>query len=258
LLNHDPSRIYDISPAAVHHHKRFRQFSTVTYILLAIIAALGVWTILKTAGAFGSSIPDLADVASIRDHMATRLVTILAAITLVIFLFKEWRFGDLNFNMIFFLVPLLALWLFPVVAAELEPDLVDFDVEFQLTRCESGAFADGQVDTSLCKIVSPADVIVLMSDAEPHRTDATIRAPQVTANEYHRWFIQGRGEFYIYFLLQHATMEECEGSQMALGRDPSAPYSYECMERDGAVWSVHKFQTSENQTGRLVILQELP
>lgn len=36
MLSHDPSRIYEISPAAVHDHKRLRQFGAVTYGLLAI------------------------------------------------------------------------------------------------------------------------------------------------------------------------------------------------------------------------------
>lgn len=258
MFNQDPTNIYQTSPVAIHHHKRYKQFSLVTYALLAVIGVLGVWTILKIAGAFGSSIPDLADVASISDHVVTRLVTILAVISLVIFLFKEWRFGEFNFNMIYFLVPLLALWLFPVVAAELESDVARFDVEFQLTRCETGAFGDGQVNSDLCKIVPAEDVTVLMSNANPTRDDAIIREPQSATSEYQRWYVESRGEFYVYFLLQHESMEECEGSQMAMGRDTSAPYAFECMEYDGSAWSVHKFQTSENQTGRLVVFQELP
>lgn len=258
MLNQDPSRIYDTSPTAVKNHKRHQQLTAVTYGLLAIVGVLGVWTILKVAGVFGNNIPDLADVASISDHIVVRVITILTVITLIVFLFKEWRFGDFNVTMLFFLVPLLALWLFPVLAAEYEPDVAEFDVEFMLNTCDEGAFADGQVNTDMCNIESPENFTVLMSDAEPTRDDAVIREPGTSNTELSRWFVEGRGEFHIYFMLQHASMEECEGSQMAIGRDPQAAYEYECIERDGAVWSVHKFLTSENRTGRLVILQELP
>lgn len=258
MLNPDPSRIYQTSAAAIRDHKRNSQFSLVTYALLAVIGVLGLWTILKITGAFGTTIPDLADVASIRGHIVTRLVTILTVVAVLIYLFKEWRFGDFSFSMVYFLVPVLALWLFPVVAAELEPDVAQFDVEFQLTRCAPGSFESDQVNGDNCKIVPPDEVTVQMSNADPTREDATIREPGSVSNEYARWHVEGRGEFYVYFMLQQDSMAECQGSLMATGRDSSAPYSWDCIEYQESVWSVHKFQTSEHQTGRLVVVQQLP
>lgn len=258
LLNPNPSRIYQTSPAAIRDHKRNSQISLVTYTLLAVIGVLGLWTILKITGVFGETVPDLADIASIRDHIVTRLVTALTVATVVIYLFKEWRYGDFSFSMVYFLVPVLALWLFPVVAAELEPDVAQFDVEFQLTRCEPGSFEGNQINGDNCTIVPPDEITVLMSNANPTREDAIIREPGSLFNDYARWNVEGRGEFFVYFMLQQDSMAECQGSLMASGRDTSAPYSWDCIEYEGNVWSVHKFQTSEHQTGRLVVVQQLP
>lgn len=259
MSSRDNSRLYRQSSGAVRSYKRLRQFNLISYVLLATIAVLGLWSIIIVTGASGNTVPDLADVASIRDHIIARLVTILAVVTVAIVIFKEWRYGDRGFGMVYFLTALLAMWLLPVMAAELEPPPVQLEAEFTLNICQPGGIEGGMViDRSQCSIAPPAGLNVMMSDADPARADAVVREPNVNLDNLSRWNLEGRGQFRVYFLLEQESIAACEGLQFASDRQMAVNVTTNCIERDGAVWSVHPFVTSVNQTGRLVVYQELP
>ena len=259
MSSQNQSRLYRQSTTSVHNYKRLHQFSLLSYVLLALIAGLGMWSILKVTGAFGTTVPDLADVGSIRDHFSAQLVTWLAVITLALYIFKEWRYGERGFVMVYFLAGLLALWLLPVVASEFEPPLVQLEMEFTLNICQPGGIeGDTVVDRSLCSIANPGDLNVMMGNAEPGRSSAVIRVPDVNLDNLSRWNVEGRGQFRVYFLLEQDSLAACEGSRFVTDRQSADGFTTECIERDGQVWSMHPFVTSENQTGRLVVYQERP
>lgn len=259
MSSHNHSRLYRQSAAAVHTYKRLHQLTLLSYFLLAAIAILGMWSVLKATGTLGTTVPDLADVGSIRDHISAQLVTWLAAITLALYIFKEWRYGDRGFVMVYFLTGLLALWLLPVVASEFEPSPVQLEMEFTLNTCQPGGIeGDTVADRSLCSITRPSELNVLMSDADPARSDALVRTPDVNLDNLSRWNVEGQGQFRVYFLLEQESMGACEGSRFVTDRQSAEGLATACIERDGTVWSMHPFVTSENQTGRLVVYQELP
>jgi len=250
-------KLLEASSTAAQTFRRLHVSNRVCYALLGLIALLGIWNILSVATLIrGANTPDLADASSILSHPSSRLIWIVSAITLAIFVFKEWKWGERGFAMVFFLAALLFLVLIPTMSAEVEPKNEAMMLELTYSLCQPGGIEDGKLlNADRCEIETPAEGEVFLSDADPTSRDTTWLKPDRYQSGFTRWNIEARGRFRVYFIIQQPSMDHCETAQVAVSKNTTAEHS--CFEQDGAVWMVVPFETSAVESGYLTLYQEV-
>ena len=247
------------SEKAIHNFRRLQQANTVVYALLAVLVLLSIWNVITVASVIrSSSTTDLVDVGSIRSHISSQLITWVALIALAVFIFKEWKWGERSFSMIYYLAPLFFLAMVPVMSAEIEPAEESMSVKFTLNYCEPGAIEGGEVvDSTLCALVDPADTTVLMTSADPMDSDEEWRTPDSGDSFGNAWQVEARGKFRVYFLLQQGSMDTCTSANVATSVIEQERQGHTCLEREGRAWLVQPFETSTIEGGRLIVYQEM-
>lgn len=253
----DPEML-DESASARHSFQRLRQLNTVVFALLGVMVLLGIWCVVTLIRQESANAPDLATISPIQDHISSRLINVVGVITLLIFIYKEWRYGERSFGMVYFLLPLLAVWLIPVMAAESQAPTDTKEVEFTLNLCEPGGIEGTSViDNRLCGQQALADGDVYLSLANPTDDDPELLEPMEILSDRARWQVTGSGEYTVYFLLRQESLDACTTARFVTGQRSGEQISAFCLERDGVAYSVHPFVTSREATGRLVVYQEL-
>ena len=246
------------SPTAKSNFRRLRLFDIAVGALLVLMAILAIWNILVLAGMFRSVVPDLADIAIIRDHISTRLLYFVAGLTFILFLFKEWQYGERSLGTLYVILPMLALALVPTVTDELQPNAREKTVDFTLTRCAAGSIEDGRVmDPDNCEIAAISEGEVFLADADPAGGDFELIQPAGMTSGGGRWTVTGVGNYKVYFLVRQDSMESCASSSFTNNVGPDTRLESSCIEREGAVYSVHPLITSYMGNGWLVTYQEL-
>lgn len=247
------------SEKAAQNFRRLQQANIVAYALLAVLVLLGIWNIIALSSLMRSdTATDLADVSSIRGHISSQLITALALITLAFFIFKEWKWGERSFSMVYFLAPLFFLAVVPVMSAEVEPAEDGMVVKFTLNACEPGIIENGQVmDSSLCSLADLADTSVYMTHADPMEGDPEWHAPDMRDSFGSGWNVEARGRFRVYFLLEQNSMDQCTSAQIATSVFAQSRQEQNCLERDGQAWLVQPYETSTVEGGRLIVYQEV-
>lgn len=250
---------HEPSASAERTFRRLRQANIVVYVLIGLIVLCAIWNVITVADMIrGVSTPDLADVGSIRTHISARLVTILSIVTLAVFAFKEWKWGERSFTMFFLLTPLLFLFLVPVMASEVEPTEEAMGLEFSINLCRPGGIEGGELmDRSLCDIAPLEEGQVFLATSNPMDGDTEWIAPEGLTDRQARWNVVGRGEFVVYYLFAQNSMEQCETARTTTSVSPHERRGYQCLEQDGQAWLVQPFVTSALKTGWLVLYQEV-
>lgn len=246
------------SSSAQQTYRKLHIANRICQVLLVVLVLLGIWNVIAVASLIrGVNAPDLADVGSILTHLSTRLIWIVSAIALAFYLFKEWKWGERGFPMVFFLAGLLFLVLVPTMSAEIEPAEEPVTLDLTYAICESGALADSTlVDADKCEISRPAEGDVFLGDSNPIDGDVNWIDPNRFESGYTRWNLDTRGRFTVYYMVKQPSMEHCETAQIATSVNPDERRDHDCFERDGAAWLVMPFETSAVDSGYLTIYQE--
>ena len=246
------------STSAERTYRKLHIANRICQGLLVVLVLLCIWNVIALVSIVrGLEAPDLADVGSILTHPSSRLIWIVSAITLAFYAFKEWKWGDRGFVMVFFLTVLLFLVLVPTMSAELEPanEVVTLDLTYSI--CEPGGLEGATViDASKCEISRPDEGEVFLSDSNPMDGDSGWIAPNRFESGYTRWNLETRGRFTVYFVVKQPSMEHCETAQIATSANPEYGRDHGCVERDGSAWLVMPFETSVAESGYLTIYQE--
>lgn len=249
--------VYAPSPQAEHNYRQLRQANYVFYGILVLMAIVGVWNVLTVTSMIRGGVTDLADNGSIQTHISTQLINFLAIAAIAVFAFKEWRWGDRHFGMVFILGILLFLWLVPVMSAEIQPAEEDMRLEVTYTLCAPGGIEGGQVlDSSKCEIASMQDGDIWMSASNPMNGDADLLPPDSLQPNLARWNITARGHFTVYFLLPQDSLAACEDFRFTTSVSARDAIGHECFERDGMAYSVHPFTTNSEANIWFTIYQE--
>lgn len=246
------------SPTAESNFRRLRQFNIAVAILIIAMVVLAIWNALVLAGLFRQEVPDLADIAMVREHISTRLIYLAGGLALVLFVIKEWRYGERSLGMLYVLMPILALVLVPTMMDELQPNPRDKTVEFTLTRCAAGAIEDSRVtDPDSCEIAAISDGEVFLADSNPIDGNFELVEPHGMTSGGGRWTVTGVGSYKVYFLVKQESMDSCTDSTFTnnVGQDTRLESS--CIEHEGAAYSVHPLITSYMTNGWLVTYQAL-
>lgn len=236
--------------------RRLSHFNKIILGMMIVLVILGVWNIIVLAATIRSEAVDLADSGSIMSHISSRLIILAALVTLALYLYKEWKWGEFGFSMAFFLGPLLFLTLVPVMSAEVEPAEESMVVKFTLNHCAPGGIEGGEVlDSSKCTLVDPADYTVYMTDSEPVNGDQEWLTPDTQDSYGSGWQIVTRGRFLVYFVVEQPSLDQCN-ARISTSVPASERRGHHCLERDGKVWLVQAFETSAAEGGRLIVYQE--
>lgn len=251
--------IHEASAKADAHYRTLKVFNIVVTTLLVVIAALAIVNIAAAVSMFRTEIQDLADIGSIREHFTTQWILTLSATALVIFVFKEWKYGERSLGMIYFLAPLLFFALIPTVTAEIQPNARDKVVELTISRCAPGGLEDGRmVDADKCEVASLDEGGVFLSASNPAENAGEMQPPDSTTAAGGKWTVRGIGSYKVYFLVKQESMEHCSGSVFTNNVDEGSRTTSSCIEHDGTVYSVHPLVTNYISNGWLVVYQQLP
>lgn len=245
------------SERAEHAFKQQQLFNRILTGLMILLAGLGVWNILELAALIRSDAQDLADISSILNHPSSRIIFLVAFITLVVYLYKEIKWGDAGFAMSFFLAPLLFFALVPVMSAEVQPAEENMAVKITLNYCEPGAIEGGEVlNNDACTLVDPASQQVFLTESNPMEGDPEWLSPNSQDDFGSSWSVQARGEFRVYFLLAQDSMEHCESAPLTSSEPSPERLGHSCLEQDGQAWMVQPYETNTAEGGRLIVYQE--
>lgn len=247
------------STKAAHNFKRLQQANMLVYALLGVLVILGIWNVLAVASLIRTdAATDLADIGSISSHISSRLIMWVALITLAVFVFKEWKWGERSFSAIYFLAPLFFLAMVPVMSAEVQPNEETMVVKFTLNHCEPGAIEGGEVvNSDLCTILDPEDTTVYLSASNPTDDDVEWRAPNSGDSFGNGWQVDARGRIRVYIMFAQDSLDQCESITMTTSVMPRERLGYQCIERDGKAWLVQPYETSSVEGGRLIVYQEV-
>lgn len=258
MLTMRDSSVHQTSPSAEQSFRRLRQANILVLGLLGVLVVLGIWNVLTMASIVRGGVPDLADVSSIRGHISSRLITWISLITLAIFVFKEWKWGERGIGMTLFLAPLLFLWLVPVMSAEVEPTEEPMELGFTFSLCESGGIEGGRLlDASKCDVVPLQEGDIFMSASNPMEGDPQPQSPDTLRPQLAEWSIIGRGKFIVYFMVPQDSMEICESSRFTTSLRADQQIGHYCLEHGGEVWSVHPLLTSAVDVQWMGVYQEV-
>lgn len=258
MLTMRDQTVHHRSATAEHTFRRLHQANIVVFVLLGLLLLLGIWNVWTLTSIIRSDARDLADVGSIHSHISAQLITWVSIVTLAVFVFKEWRWGERSLGGVFVLAGLLFLWLVPVMSAEVEPTEESMQVAFTLNHCEPGAIEGSTlVDSSLCLLVSPDNMTMFMTASDPLDGDPEWLAPDEVTQFGAGWNVEARGRFRVYFLLEQDSIEQCRESRLVTSVPPRERYGHQCLEQDGQVWLVQAYETSHVETKRLIIYQEV-
>lgn len=250
--------VYAPSARAEHNYRRLRQANMVFYAILGLMAILCVWNVIEVASMIRGGATDLALVDSIQGHLSTRLINTLALVALAIFAFKEWKWGDRNFGMVFVLGLLLFLWLVPVMSAEIQPTEEQMRLEVTHSQCAPGGIEGGQIlDSSQCELVPMGEGDIWMSASNPMDGDTEMLPPDALQPNLARWNITARGHFTVYFMLPQESGEACENFRFTTSVSARDAIGHDCLQRDGTVYSVHPFTTNSEANIWFTIYQEV-
>lgn len=249
--------IYAPSASAEHSYRRLRQANIAFYVLLGIMAIIAIWSVLTVIAMIRGGASDLADIQSIQEHISTRLMNATAIAALALFAFKEWKWGDRSFGMVFILAPFVFLWLVPVMSAEVQPAEEPMQLAFTLNHCEPGAISGTVlVDSSLCLLVNPDTVDVYMTTSDPIDGNPEWLAPDGRNSFGAEWNVDARGKFRVYFLMEQPHIDQCH-ARLVTSVPQRERYGHHCLEQDGKVWLVQAFESSNVENRRLNIYQEV-
>lgn len=250
--------VYGPSARAEHNYRRLRQANIAFYAILGLMAILGVWNVIAVAEMIRGGVTDLAFVDSIQNHPSARLINYLAIAAVVIFAFKEWKWGDRSFGMVFVLGLLLFLWLVPVMSAEVQPTEEQIRLDVTYTLCAPGGIEGGQVlDSDKCELVTMNDDIIWMSASNPTDGDSELLPPDNVRPNLASWNITARGNFSVYFMLPQDSVEACESTLFTTSVLPADAIGHYCLEHNGNAYSVHPFTTNSEANRWFTIYQEV-
>ncbi len=252
------SSLYQPSQKAQEAFRRQQIFNRIITALMIFMGILTVWNFITIASILRSGAVDLADTRSILSHISSRLLFISAAITFVLVVIKEWKWGDPGFATSFILAPILFFALVPVMSAELQPAEEEMRLSASFTVCEPGGLeALAERDTSLCESVHAEEGRVLMSATNPADSDGELLEPDNVETDRASWDVEARGEFTVYFLLQQESREACENSTFAQSAEQSPTDTFDCVDVDGVAYSSHPFVTSNTAGKWFSMIQEV-
>lgn len=250
--------LYRPSERAEHAFRLQTRFNKIIFAMMAIIVILGVWNIIVLAGTIGGGAVDLSETDSILSHISSRLMILASLITLALYLYKEWKWGEGGFAMAFFLAPLLFLALVPAMSAEVQPAEESMQVKFTLNHCDPGAIEGGEVLNSAdCTLVNPAEMTVFMTASDPMEGDPEWLEPDAQDSIGVGWNVETHGMFRVYFLLEQDSIEQCESARLSTSVSSRDRFGHHCLEQDGQAWLVQAFETSPDEGGRLTMFQEV-
>lgn len=233
------------SERAERDFRRQKLFNNIILGLMIFMAIMGVWNVITIASIIRDGAVDLADTAAILSHISSRIIFAAGAVTLVLIIIKEWKWGDPGFATAFVLAPLLFLVLVPVMSAELQPNEESMHLEATFTQCEPGGIEALEAqDNSLCEIVGSDSGRIFMSGSNPADGSPELLEPDVMQPDRAGWDVEARGEFKVYFMLQQESMDACESSQFTTSASREATTNHNCVEIDGTAYSSHSFVTS--------------
>lgn len=249
---------HEPSASAKHTFRRLRQANTIVFVLLGLLVVLGIWNVLTLAELIRADARDLAEIGSIRSHISSQLITWVSAITLIVFVLKEWKWGERTFGGVFLLTGLLFLWLVPVMSAEVEPELETMQLRVMINHCQPGGIEGSMVvDSSLCTLAPPESVEMFMTTSDPLDGDPEWLEPDNISDFGPEWIVEVRGKFRVYFLIEQQSMEQCTDSRMTTSVPSAEQHGHHCLEQDDQVWMVQAYETSAVEAGRLTVYQEV-
>lgn len=250
--------VYSPSARAEHNYRRLRQANYLFYGMLVLMAICGIWNVITVAGMIRGGATDLALVESIQEHISARIISFLAIASLVVFAFKEWKWGDRSFGMVFVLGVWLFLWLVPVMSAEIQPAEEQVRLEVTYTHCLPGGIEGGEIlDSSRCEIASMGEGDIFMTASDPRNGEPEILAPDRLQPNLATWNITARGHFTVYYLLPQESVEICENTAFTSSASARKAMGHYCLERDGQAYSVHPFTTNSLANAWFTIYQEV-
>lgn len=250
--------VYAPSSNADHTYRRLRQANLAFYAMLGLMAICGIWNVIAVASMIRGGVTDLAYVESVQGHISTRLINYLAIAALALFVFKEWKWGDRSFGMVFVLGLLLFLWLVPVMSAEIQPAEDQLRLEVTSTQCLPGGIEGGSIlDSSRCQIVSMEDGSIWMTASNPLDGNPEMLPPDTLLPNLASWNITARGHFTVYFLMPQDSVEACENTRFTTSVSARDAMGHQCLERDGVAYSVHPFTTNSDANIWFTIYQEV-
>lgn len=244
------------SERARHNYAQLDRFNKVCYALLAVMVVLGIWNVIEVVALIRSGEKDMADVVSIMDHISTRLILGVGLVALLVFIFKEWKYGDRGFAGVYFLAALLFLGLVPTMSAEIQPSEEDLRVAFTYNLCEAGGIEGAQViDSSLCQLQDPDSFNVILAAADPRASDVEKMESTGSDSSGVSWSVTTRGTVRVYAMVEQESLEICQSSKVV---NNTGEYGHFCVENEGTAWLVQPFEISAVSGNRLVVHQELP
>lgn len=249
--------VYSPSAHAEHNYRRLHQANIVFYIMLGLMAICGIWNVIAVADMIRGGATDLSLVASIQQHISTRIINFLAIAALALFAFKEWKWGDRSFGMVFVLGLLLFLWLVPVMSAEVQPAEEQLRLDVTYTLCAPGGIEGSSVlDSSKCEIATMEEGSMWMSASNPLEGDFETVPPDTLRPNLASWNITARGHFTVYFMLPQESMEVCENTRFTTSVSGRDAIGTQCLEHEGTAFSVHPFTTNADANTWFTIFQE--
>lgn len=250
--------VYAPSSNAERTYRYLRRANYVFYALLAFIALCGIWNVIAVSGMIRGGAVDLADVKSIQDHISARLVNILTIAALAVFAFKEWKWGDRNFSMVFVLGLMLFLWLVPVMSAEVQPAEENLRMEITYRHCAPGAIEGDSVrDGSECDVVTLEEGDIWMSPSNPQDGDFEMLPPDSVQASRTGWNVTARGHFTVYFMMPQDSLETCENLRLTTSLSSRDAQGHYCVEHEGTAYSVHPVTTLADANVWFTIYEEV-
>lgn len=239
------------SDSSDRHFRRQRIGDAISLVLLGLMLVVAIWNVVQFIVLRNGPTADLADILNLRETLAGRVMTILSWVTLGIFIFKEWRWGERTLGLILaFLAGWLFLTLVPVMTDEILGPSQDQVMSISVRHCQPGAIAEnGDVDRERCEWATLAESDARLALANPVERNTSLIAPSGVKDHQLRWSQTGRWEYMVYFLVRSDSVEQCQQqiastSFVAVSPTRGVAGAPTCIEQDNSAWIMIPLQAT--------------
>lgn len=244
------------SPNAERSFRRLRQLDILVNSLIGVLILLCLWNVAKLVQLRMVGVQDLAEVTSITDDLSTRLIWILTPATLGVILVREWLLGERSIGVIYPLAALLTIILVPAMMSEIQPPLQHQTLRVVMNECPPKAIVNDELSSmGRCnpRAIEEGDVMLALSD--PAEGSFETIEPVGGGQNTITYGLNGRGTYNVYFMFRFDDMEACEQSTILRRGELFSQVKQQCIEHDGAAWSVIPHTTSSNMQSGIHLLQ---
>lgn len=244
------------SPNAEREFRRLRWLDVLVKGLIALLALLCVWNIAELVQLRQISNQDLADVRNITDDLSTRLIWIVALLTALAILIREWLTGFTTMGLLVPASVLFGLVLVPAMMTEIQPALQDQTLRVVMHDCPPKAIVNGTLSSvGRCepRAINAGEVLLAVSNP----ADGTFNTIDAVGGGQNTvtYAMSGRGTYTVYFMFRFADMDACAQSTIFPRGGVFSPVNHQCIEHNGAAWKVLPHTTAGNQPSGIHLIQ---